>query len=166
MTLAELQSLEAAHVMPTYVRNPVDFVRGSGCRLWDDEGNEYLDFLAGISVSSVGHCHPAVVAAIRAQAAALGAYKVMFLTDVAGWFKDADDPNTLIAEASASDLRQALSDVSGGMRPKLAACLHAVEGGVPSAVIVDGRVPHSLLLELFTDEGQGTMIVPDGASSG
>ena len=47
------------------------------------------------------------------------------------------------------------------MRPKLAACLHAVEGGVPSAVIVDGRVPHSLLLELFTNEGQGTMIVPD-----
>ena len=101
--------------------------------------------------------------AAAAVAAALGAYKVMFLTDVAGWFREASDPSTLVAEASASELRTALGQVSGGMRPKLAACLHAVEGGVPSAVIVDGRVPHSLLLELFTNEGQGTMIVPDGA---
>ena len=99
--------------------------------------------------------------AAAAVAAALDAYKVMFLTDVAGWFRDASDPGTLIAEAGASELRAALPGVTGGMRPKLAACLHAVESGVPSAVIVDGRVPHSLLLELFTDEGQGTMIVPD-----
>jgi predicted acetylornithine/succinylornithine family transaminase len=59
------------HLTPNYARFPVDFVRGEGARLWDAEGNEYLDFLAGISVSSVGHCHPAVVAAIREQAAAL-----------------------------------------------------------------------------------------------
>src|SRR6202021_1698805 len=71
MSLAELQALERAHAIPTYARNPVEFVRGSGCRLWDAEGNEYLDFLAGISVLNVGHCHPRVVAAIREQAGRL-----------------------------------------------------------------------------------------------
>jgi acetylornithine/N-succinyldiaminopimelate aminotransferase len=71
MTVAELQELERAHAIATYVRNPVEFVRGSGCRLWDEEGNEYLDFLAGISVLNVGHCHPRVVAAVREQAGRL-----------------------------------------------------------------------------------------------
>jgi acetylornithine/N-succinyldiaminopimelate aminotransferase len=70
-TLAELQELERAHAIPTYVRNPVQFVRGSGCRLWDSDGHEYLDFLAGISVLNVGHCHPRVVEAIREQAGRL-----------------------------------------------------------------------------------------------
>jgi predicted acetylornithine/succinylornithine family transaminase len=65
--LAELQALESAHAIGTYVRNPVQFVRGSGCRLWDEDGNEYLDFLAGISVLNVGHCHPRVVAIVREQ---------------------------------------------------------------------------------------------------
>jgi predicted acetylornithine/succinylornithine family transaminase len=65
---AELERLERENVIPTYARFPVEFVRGEGARLWDDEGNEYLDFLGGISVSNVGHCHPAVVAAIREQA--------------------------------------------------------------------------------------------------
>jgi acetylornithine/N-succinyldiaminopimelate aminotransferase len=68
MTLAALQELEADAVMGTYVRNPVEFVRGEGTRLWDDEGHEYLDFLTGISVAQLGHCHPAVVNAIREQA--------------------------------------------------------------------------------------------------
>jgi acetylornithine/N-succinyldiaminopimelate aminotransferase len=67
MSVTELQALERDHVMATYARNPVEFVRGSGCRLWDDAGNEYLDFLAGISVLNVGHCHPSVVAAVRDQ---------------------------------------------------------------------------------------------------
>ncbi len=67
MSLAELQKLEASYAIATYVRNPVEFVRGSGCRLWDDEGNEYLDFLAGISVLNVGHCHPRVVETVRDQ---------------------------------------------------------------------------------------------------
>ena len=71
MALAELQALERGAVMPTYARNPVEFVRGEGTRLWDDEGNEYLDFLCGISVSLLGHCHPAVVEAVREQAATL-----------------------------------------------------------------------------------------------
>ncbi len=67
MSLAELAALEREHAIPTYVRNPVEFVRGLGCRLWDADGNEYLDFLAGISVLNVGHCHPRVVEAVREQ---------------------------------------------------------------------------------------------------
>jgi predicted acetylornithine/succinylornithine family transaminase len=67
MTLSELERLESERLIATYARFPVEFVRGEGARLWDDHGNEYLDFLAGISVASVGHCHPAVVAAIREQ---------------------------------------------------------------------------------------------------
>jgi acetylornithine/N-succinyldiaminopimelate aminotransferase len=70
-SLAELQELEARWVMPTYARMPVQFVRGEGARLWDSEGNAYLDFLAGISVCSVGHCHPAVVEAVREQVGTL-----------------------------------------------------------------------------------------------
>jgi predicted acetylornithine/succinylornithine family transaminase len=71
MSLGELQSFERDHAIATYVRNPVEFVRGSGCRLWDSDGHEYLDFLAGISVLNVGHCHPRVVDAVRAQASRL-----------------------------------------------------------------------------------------------
>ena len=71
MTLADLQQLEREYAIGTYVRNPVEFVRGVGCRLYDAEGNEYLDFLSGISVLNVGHCHPRVVAAIQRQAAQL-----------------------------------------------------------------------------------------------
>jgi acetylornithine/N-succinyldiaminopimelate aminotransferase len=71
VSLAELQALERAYAIPTYARNPVEFVRGRGCRLWDSEGNEYLDFLAGISVLNVGHCHPRVVAAVCEQAGRL-----------------------------------------------------------------------------------------------
>ncbi|MBV9310468.1 MAG: aminotransferase class III-fold pyridoxal phosphate-dependent enzyme, partial [Solirubrobacterales bacterium] len=68
MTLGELMTLEDRYAMPTYPRNPVEFVRGSGVRLWDEKGREYLDFLAGISVLNAGHCNPRVVAAVREQA--------------------------------------------------------------------------------------------------
>jgi acetylornithine/N-succinyldiaminopimelate aminotransferase len=71
MSLAELQALEREHAIATYARNPVEFVRGSGASLWDADGNEYLDFLAGISVVNVGHCHPRVVEAVREQCARL-----------------------------------------------------------------------------------------------
>jgi acetylglutamate kinase len=96
--------------------------------------------------------------AAGAVARALCAQKVMFLTDVAGWLRDPNDPDSLVTKASADEVAAALPDIGGGMRPKLAACLEAIHGGVSSAHIVDGRVPHSLLLELFTDAGQGTMI--------
>jgi predicted acetylornithine/succinylornithine family transaminase len=83
MTLAELQQLEQQHVIGTYVRNPVQFVRGEGCRLYDDDGNEYLDFLAGISVLNVGHCHPQVVKAVREQAARLTHVTNLYYTEPA-----------------------------------------------------------------------------------
>jgi predicted acetylornithine/succinylornithine family transaminase len=81
VTLSELQALERERVVPSYARFPVEFVRGEGARLWDDEGNEYLDFLAGISVSSVGHCHPDVVAAVREQAGRLMHVTNLFYTE-------------------------------------------------------------------------------------
>jgi acetylglutamate kinase len=98
--------------------------------------------------------------AAGAVARALEAYKIMFLTDVPGWLRDPGDPGSVISEAGADEVQAALADVAGGMRPKLAACLEAINGGVSYAHIVDGRVPHSLLLELFTDAGQGTKIGP------
>lgn len=83
MSLSELQELERRAVIPTYVRNPVEFVRGQGVNLWDDQGNEYLDFLAGISVLNVGHCHPRVVAAIQEQAARLTHVSNLYYTEQA-----------------------------------------------------------------------------------
>jgi acetylglutamate kinase len=93
-------------------------------------------------------------------AAALRAFKVVFLTDVEGWRADPDDPATRISEATAVEVRGRLREVGGGMRPKLEACLEALGAGVEAAHIVDGRQPHSLLLELFTDEGIGTKLWP------
>jgi predicted acetylornithine/succinylornithine family transaminase len=81
MRLAEVQALDERYLMRTYKRAPVDFVRGEGALLWDAEGNEYLDFLSGISVSSVGHCHPAVVAAVQEQAARLMHVTNLFYTE-------------------------------------------------------------------------------------
>jgi acetylglutamate kinase len=93
-------------------------------------------------------------------AAALGAYKVIFLTDVPGWLEDPSDDSTLISEASVSQLEQSLGGLEGGMRPKLGACVTAIRGGAQYAHIIDGRKPHSILLELFTDAGIGTKVVP------
>lgn len=81
MTLEELQALEQRYLIQTYRRAPVEFVRGEGTLLWDAEGKEYLDFLAGISVCSVGHCHPAVVEAVRAQAGTLMHVSNLFYTE-------------------------------------------------------------------------------------
>jgi acetylornithine/N-succinyldiaminopimelate aminotransferase len=83
MTLSELKRLEAAYVIPSYARSPVEFVRGEGARLWDVEGNEYLDFLCGISVTNVGHCHPRVVAAVRGQLERLMHTSNLFYTEPA-----------------------------------------------------------------------------------
>ena len=83
MSVAELQGLEREFAMPTYVRNPVQFVRGSGARLWDADGNEYLDFLAGISVLNVGHCHPRVVEAVRDQIGRLSHVSNLYYTEPA-----------------------------------------------------------------------------------
>ena len=98
-----------------------------------------------------------------AIAEALSAEKVVHLTDVEGLLADVDDPTSLISRIDAKEL-QALVDrgeLSGGMIPKIAACVHAVEHGVGSAHILDGRIPHVLLLEVFTDSGIGTMITKE-----
>jgi predicted acetylornithine/succinylornithine family transaminase len=83
MSLAELQELERTSVIGTYARSPVEFVRGEGERLWDEEGNEYLDFLCGISVTNVGHCHPLVVEAVRDQVGRLMHTSNLFYTEPA-----------------------------------------------------------------------------------
>ena len=83
MALAELQALAAGYAMPIYARAPVEFVRGSGSRLWDDGGREYLDFFAGLSVHNAGHCHPRIVAAMIAQAARLGGASNLYYTEPA-----------------------------------------------------------------------------------
>ncbi|MFL5911708.1 MAG: aspartate aminotransferase family protein [Gaiellaceae bacterium] len=83
MTLEDLQSLERDYVMPTYARNPVEFVRGEGTRLWDADGDEYLDFLSGIAVVSIGHCHPALVEAVCDQAGRLMHASNLFYTEPA-----------------------------------------------------------------------------------
>jgi acetylglutamate kinase len=93
-------------------------------------------------------------------AAALGAHKAIFLTDVEGWLADPDDEASLISRATVREVDEKLSSLGGGMRPKLQACVDAIQGGAQSAHIIDGRVPHSLLLELFTNAGIGTMITP------
>ncbi len=93
-------------------------------------------------------------------AAALGAYKAIFLTDVEGWLADPEEPDSLISRATVEEVEAKLASVSGGMRPKLQACIDAIGGGTQYAHIIDGRKPHSLLLELFTDAGIGTMVTP------
>jgi acetylglutamate kinase len=91
-------------------------------------------------------------------AAALRAYKAIFLTDVVGWLADPADESTLTSGATVAEVEEALDGIDGGMRPKLSACVDAIRGGVQSAHIIDGRRPHSLLLELFTRAGIGTMV--------
>jgi acetylglutamate kinase len=93
-------------------------------------------------------------------AAALGAYKAVFLTDVEGWLADPEDRSSLISRASIDEVKAQLDGVGGGMRPKLQACVDAIQGGTQYAHIIDGRKPHSLLLELFTNAGIGTMVTP------
>ena len=120
---------------------------------------DYVPVIASVGADVEGNSYNINAdEAAGAVASALGAYKVMFLTDVDGWLRDPADPESIVSRASAAEVAMELDGVSGGMRPKLAACIQSVAGGVASAHIVDGRVPHSLLLELFTDAGQGTMI--------
>mgnify|MGYP000898497835 FL=1 len=99
-----------------------------------------------------------------AVAGALGAERILYLTDVEGLLADVDDPSSRISRIDLSGLAALIDNgaISGGMIPKVQACVEAVEAGVGSAHMVDGRIPHVLLLELFTDVGIGTMVLPDG----
>jgi acetylglutamate kinase len=122
---------------------------------------DYIPVIASIGADRAGRSHNINAdEAAAAVARALGAYKLMFLTDVPGWLSDPGDPSSVISETGADAVEAALEGVAGGMRPKLQACLDAIHGGVGYAHIIDGRVPHSLLLELFTDAGIGTKIRP------
>jgi acetylglutamate kinase len=122
---------------------------------------DYIPVIASIGADRSGRSHNVNAdEAAAAVARALGAYKLMFLTDVPGWLSRPDDPDSVISETGADEVEAALDGIAGGMRPKLQACLDAIHGGVSYAHIVDGRVPHSVLLELFTDAGQGTKIRP------
>lgn len=122
---------------------------------------DYIPVVASVGADSEGSSYNVNAdAAAAAVASAMRAFKVIFLTDVEGWLADPSDPGSRISQAGAGEVREGLAGVSGGMRPKLEACVDAVEGGVEAAHIIDGRLPHSLLLELFTDEGIGTKICP------
>src|SRR3712207_5614838 len=122
---------------------------------------DYIPVIASVGADAAGDSYNINAdEAAGAIARELGAYKVIFLTDVAGWLRDPEDPGSRITQAGADEVEQALPEVGGGMRPKLQACIDAIYGGVSAAHIVDGRVPHSLLMELFTDAGQGTKIRP------
>jgi len=120
---------------------------------------DYVPVIASVGADAEGNSYNVNADdAAAAVARALRAHKVVFLTDVAGWLRDPADPASVISEADGATLERALPSVTGGMRPKLQACLDAVRSGVGAAHIVDGREPHSLLLELFTQAGSGTKI--------
>ncbi len=121
--------------------------------------SDYIPVIASVGADRDGRSYNVNAdEAAGAVAGALGAYKVIFLTDVPGWLSDPADPDSLIAQASTERVCRALERLDGGMRPKLQACVDAVDAGVSAAHILDGRVTHSLLLELFTDAGIGTKI--------
>jgi acetylglutamate kinase len=122
---------------------------------------DYIPVIASVGADAAGNSYNINADdAASAVARALGAYKVLFLTDVRGWLRDPSDPESVVSEAHADEVEAALPSIQGGMRPKLQACLDAIHGGVSNAYIIDGRLPHSLLLELFTDAGTGTKIGP------
>jgi acetylglutamate kinase len=122
---------------------------------------DYIPVIASVGADREGRSHNVNAdEAAAAVARAVGAYKIMFLTDVPGWLSDPSDPGSVISETGADEVEAALDATAGGMRPKLQACLDAIHGGVTYAHIIDGRVPHSLLLELFTDAGIGTKVRP------
>jgi acetylglutamate kinase len=124
-------------------------------------------------ISSVARSASGEVLNVNADTAAaaiaieLGAAKLVVLTDVAGLHRNwagrvaGDSPSDVISQLTATELASLLPSLSEGMIPKMAACLSAVRGGVPQAHVLDGRLPHAILLEIFTDSGIGTMVVPD-----
>jgi acetylglutamate kinase len=120
---------------------------------------DYIPVVASVGADEEGNSYNINAdEAAAAIAVALGARSAIFLTDVRGWLRDPADPESLIGAATVAEVNDALAGIEGGMRPKLQACVDAVRGGVGAAQIIDGRVEHSLLLELFTDAGIGTKV--------
>ncbi|MBM3459624.1 MAG: acetylglutamate kinase [Armatimonadetes bacterium] len=127
----------------------------------------YVPVISSIAVGSRGETFNSNADHVAGQlAAALRAEKLLLLTDVRGILADVQDANSLLSHLSLSQARELVETgaVDRGMIPKVEACLMAVEGGVPGAHILDGRAPHSLLTELFTDQGVGTMVTRAGDS--
>lgn len=122
---------------------------------------DYIPVIASVASDGEGNSYNVNAdEAAGKVAAALGAFKAIFLTDVPGWLEDPGDESSLVTQTDAATLEEALARIEGGMRPKLGAAVEALRGGVPSVHVIDGRKPHTLLLELFTDSGIGTKVVP------
>jgi acetylglutamate kinase len=122
---------------------------------------DYIPVIASAAADAEGNPYNVNADEVAGKvAAALDAYKAIFLTDVEGWLDDPKDPDSLISHATVVEVEGKLAQIDGGMRPKLQACVDAIQGGTKSAHIIDGRQSHSLLLELFTNAGIGTMVTP------
>ena len=125
----------------------------------DHIAEDYVPVIASVGTDRDGHSYNVNAdEAAGKVAAAMPAHKAIFLTDVDGWLARPPDAGSRISQAAVDEVEAALDGIEGGMRPKLAACVEAIGGGVEAAHIIDGRRPHSLLLELFTDAGIGTKI--------
>jgi acetylglutamate kinase len=121
-----------------------------------------IPVVSSVAPDSAGQVHNVNAdTAASALATALGAAKLVVLTDVEGLYAEWPDSDEVVDEITASGLAALMPTMTTGMIPKMEACLRAVVGGVPRAHVLDGRVPHALLLEIFTDDGIGTMVVPD-----
>jgi len=128
--------------------------------VWDLIGAGRIPVVATVAPDDDGQVYNVNAdTAAGALAVALGADRLVVLTDVPGLYADWPANTDLIAELQADELEALLPTLGSGMAPKMEACLKAVRGGVPRATVIDGRVAHSLLLEIFTDQGAGTMVV-------
>ena len=126
----------------------------------------HIPVVATVAPDASGQVHNVNAdTAAAARAVALGAVKLVVLTDVEGLYANWPDRDSLVQKIDATELAEILPTLDAGMIPKMAACLRAVEGGVRRATVIDGRLPHALLLETFTTEGTGTMVVPAGTDT-
>ena len=141
--VGSIVSVNIQPVMDLLEKGYIPVISTLGC---DDEGNTY---------NINGDTAAAYIAG------ALGAERLIMMTDIAGVLRDRDDPSTLIPELTISDAVKLFEKkvIAGGMIPKIECCIDAIHRGVESVIIMDGRVPHSILMELLTDEGAGTMVV-------
>ena len=121
-----------------------------------------IPVISSVAPDELGRVHNVNAdTAAAALAVALGAEKLLVLTDVEGLYRDWPDSDDVIAQISPESLAELMPSLASGMVPKMQACLNAVTGGVPRATVVDGREPHAVLLEIFTDDGIGTQVLPD-----
>ena len=138
---------EVAHVRPESVLDLIEAGR--------------IPVISSVAPDDLGRVHNVNAdTAAAALAVALGAEKLLVLTDVEGLYRDWPDSDDVIGQISPEALEALMPSLASGMVPKMKACLNAVTGGVPRATVVDGREPHAVLLELFTNEGVGTQVLP------